>query len=86
MLILWNKMYQEFCYYSHLKDVTMLRRKRRVIILSTAAPESEFYNGRQSFLAMKFTLVTAISAHTCFDWLKRASFELLKNLNIQNYD
>ena len=86
MLILWNKMYQEFCCYSHLKDITMLRRKRKVIILSTATPELEFYNGRQSFLAIKFTLVTVILAHTCFDWLRRASFELLTNLNIENYD
>ena len=86
VLILWNKMYQESCCYSPLKDVTTLRRKRRVIILSTAAPELEFYNGRRSFLAMKFTLVTAISAHTCFDWLRRASFELLTNVNIENDD
>ena len=38
MPILWNKMYQEFCCYSNLK-VTMLRRKRRMIILSNVTPE-----------------------------------------------
>ena len=45
-------MYQEFCCYSDLKDVTKQRRKRRVIILSAAVPELEFYNGRRSFLAI----------------------------------
>ena len=50
-------------------------KKERVIILSTAVPKLEFYNGRRSFLAMKFTLVTAISAHICFDWWRRASFQ-----------
>ena len=46
-------MYQEFCCYSDLKDVTMLIRKRRVIILSTAVPKLEFYSGRWSFLGIK---------------------------------
>ena len=49
MLILWNKMYQEFCCYSHLHE----EKKRWATILSTAAAELEFYNGRQSFLAIK---------------------------------
>ena len=31
----------------------MLRRKRKVTILSTAAPELEFYSGRRSFLAIE---------------------------------
>ena len=53
MLILWIKMYQEFRCYSDLKDVAMLRRKRRVFIVSTATPELEFYSGRRSFLAIK---------------------------------
>ena len=46
-------MYQEFCCYKDLKDVTTLRRKRRVIVLSTAAPELELYNDRRSFLGIE---------------------------------
>ena len=53
MLILWNKMYQDFCCYSDLKDVTTRRRKRRVPEF-TAAPELEFCNGRRSFLASPY--------------------------------
>ena len=52
-LILWNKMYQDFCCYNDLKDVTTRRRKRGVIILSPVARELEFYNGRRSFLAIE---------------------------------
>ena len=36
---------QEFCFYINLKDNTVRRRKRRVIILSTSTSELEFYNG-----------------------------------------
>ena len=46
-------MYQEFCCYSDLKDVATQRIKKRVITLSTVAPELELYSGRQSFLAIK---------------------------------
>ena len=46
-------MYQEVCSYSDLKSVTTQRIKRRVIILSTAAPGLEFYSGRQSFFAIE---------------------------------
>ena len=40
-------------YSKTLKDVTTLRRKRRVITFSTAAPELEFYNGRRSLRAIE---------------------------------
>ena len=52
---------QEFCFYSDLKDNTMERRKRRVIILSTSMPELEFYNGngRWSFLAIEIHIVNS---------------------------
>ena len=53
MVILWNKMYQEFCCYCDLEDVATLGRKRRVLILSTVVPELEFYSCRQSFLAIE---------------------------------
>ena len=46
-------MYQGFCCYNDFKDVAILRRKRRVIILSTATPELEFNSGRQSFLVIE---------------------------------
>ena len=48
----------------------MLRRKRRVIILTTAAPELEFYNGR--FLAIE-THVGSSDLGSHFFWLIKNS-------------
>ena len=79
-------MYQDFCCYSDLKDVTMQRRKRRVIILSTTLPELEFSNGRQSFLAIKIHIGNNDLGSHLFWLIKKSYFELLTNLNIENYD
>ena len=71
--ILWNKIYQEFCCYSDLKDVTMRRRKRRVIILSTAVPELEFYNVIDGASCWsKFTLVTSDLDSHLFGSIKKS--------------
>ena len=79
-------MYQDFCCYSDLKDVTTRRRKRRVIVLSTAAPELEFYNGRRSFLAIEIHVGNSDLDSHLFWLIKKSYFELLTNLNIENYD
>ena len=83
MLTLWNKMYQDFCCCSDLKDVKTRRRKRRVIILSTAAPELEFYNGRRSFLAIEIHVGNSDLDSHLFWLIKKSYFELLTKLNIE---
>ena len=77
MLILWNKMYQDFCCYSDLKDITW-RRKKRVIILSTATLELEFCNGRESFLVIEIHVGNSDLDSHLFWLIKKSYFELLR--------
>ena len=79
-------MYQDFCCYSDLKDVTARRRKRGVIILSPAATKLELYNGRRSFLAIEIHVGDSDLDSHLFWLIKKSYFELLTNLNIENYD
>ena len=65
-------------YSKTLKDVTTLRRKRRFITLSTAAPELEFYNGGQSFLAIEIHVDNSNSGSHLF-WLIKKSLIWITN-------